>query len=282
MYHENLDFILWAKQQGAKSIIDVFINPETTEIMQREVMLYSGWTQCIDRKAVDFENRLWREAAELADILLCPSEWVSEGVRRFTPSAVSKIRVVPYGCSIDYHGRFNKPVKGRILFAGGDALRKGLHYLAQVASILKNRIPKLDVRIAGSLPNNVVRHPVCRDLNFLGKLTSDQMKDEYLSADVFVLPSLTEGFASVVAEAIGAGCPVIVTKEAGSPIVHEREGLIVPSRDVGALTNAIERIVTDRLFRADCSMNCLKKFDFYSEKQWEKRLADVFGDIFLN
>ena len=104
------------------------------------------------------------------------------------------------------------------------------------------------------------------------------MKEEYLSADVFVLPSLSEGFAAVVAEAIGAGCPVIVTKEAGSPIVYEREGLIVPSRDVGALADVIERIITDRSLRSACSANCLKQISFYSEEQWQRRLVAALKD----
>jgi glycosyltransferase involved in cell wall biosynthesis len=172
------------------------------------------------------------------------------------------------------------PVPGRVLFAGGDALRKGLHYLAQAASALQKKIPGLDVRIAGDLPELVTKHSICKNLHFLGQLTSEQMKEEYLTADFFVLPSLAEGFAGVVAEAIGAGCPVIVTQEAGSPIVHKREGLIVPSRDAEALTDAIERGVTDRLFRTECSINCLKQIPFYSEKQWKKRLVDVFGDSF--
>ena len=273
MYHENLDFVRWAKKQGAKSVVDVFINPETTEIMQQEGKRFPEWVKSTDRETVNFENHLWRETVALADILLCPSEWVAEGVRKISLGAELKIKIVPYGCSIDYQGRANKSVEGRVLFAGGDALRKGLHYLCEASSIVKNKIPELDVRVAGSLPENVVKHPVCRDLNFLGKLTSVQMKEEYLSADVFVLPALSEGFAGVIAEAISAGCPVIVTKEAGSPIVHEREGLIVPSKDVEMLADAIERIVTDRTLRSACSWNCLQQISFYSEEQWQKRLV---------
>jgi glycosyltransferase involved in cell wall biosynthesis len=136
------------------------------------------------------------------------------------------------------------------LFAGGDALRKGLHYLGEAASLLKKEISELDVRVAGALPDKVTQHTICKDLHFLGKLTSEQMKEEYLSADCFVLPSLSEGFAGVVAEAIGAGCPVVVTKESGSPVVHEREGLVIPSKNPQAIADAITRIVSDRDFRS--------------------------------
>lgn len=279
MYHEDLDFIQWAKEQGALSVIDVFISPITDRIMEQEANAFPDWADKADDEVVSFEQDLWDRTATLADILVCPSEWVADGVCAVSPSVANKIRVVPYGCSIEYQGRVNEPVQGRVLFAGRDPLRKGLHYLAQAATRLKGIIPNLDVRIAGNMPANVVEDPICKDLVFLGALGSDQMKNEYLSADVLVLPALSEGFAGVVAEAIGAGCPVIVTKEAGSPIQHEREGLVVPSKDIDALVEAIQRMVQDRNFRSDCSENCLDQRPFYSEPQWQKRLAAVLEEL---
>jgi len=274
MLQEGNVFVEYAKEKGVKIVVDVCVSPLATQIMDQEVAAFSDWgseTNCKDFLWLDSV----KESLALADLLLCPSEFVAEGVRAVSPDCEHKIRILPYGCSIDYQGRTNVPVPGRVLFAGGDALRKGLHYLAQAASALKTKIPALDVRIAGDIPECVRQHSICKDLHFLGKLTTEQIKAEFLSADCFVLPSLAEGFAGVVAEAIGAGCPVIVTKEAGSPIEHDREGVIVPSRDAVALANAIERLVIDHSFRSACSRNCLQQFPFYSEEQWRKRLVDT-------
>lgn len=274
MLQEGNVFVEYAKEQGAKIVVDVCVSPLTQHIMDQEVAGFLDWgggAYCKDSLWLDSVKK----SLALADVLLCPSEFVADGVRAVSPDCTHKIRVVPYGCSINYQGRTNEPVTGRVLFAGGDALRKGLRYLAQAATILKTKISVLDVRIAGALPECVTQHPICENLHFLGKLTTEQMKAEFLSADCFVLPSLAEGFAGVVAEAIRAGCPVIVTKEAGSPIINKREGFIVPSRDVEALTNAIEQIVTDRSLRTDFSANCLEQIYYYSEEQWQKRLVDV-------
>lgn len=280
MYHGAGPFVQWMKKRGVKSVVDVYISPIADRIMAREAEIIPEWGEGIQSQVTnDFFEKIWFETKEIADVLLCPSEFVAEGVREISPEAADKIRIVPYGCSIDYQGRVNDPVKGRVLFAGGDALRKGLHYLGNAATILKNTIPELEVRIAGSLPENVVRHPLCKDLHFLGKLTSQRMKEEYLSADVFVLPSLAEGFASVVAEAIGAGCPVIVTKESGSPVVHEREGLIIPSRDSEAIAGAMMRIISDRSFRSKCSTSALEQAAFYSEKEWQHRLVLLMKEL---
>lgn len=276
---EHLEFVRWAKSRGARSIVDVYISPLSNDVTNREYETFPDWGGWKEGAQLELENRLWREAAELADLLICPSEWVAEGVVKATPDAAGKIRIVPYGCSIDFDGKTNRPVKGRILFAGGYALRKGVHYLARAATLLDGDLEGLDVRGAGALPDEVTAHPVCRNLNFLGKLNMEQMKQEFLQADVFVLPSLSEGFAGVVAEAIAAGCPVIVTREAGSPIRDGREGLVIPSRDAAALANAIRRMVEDRAFRDACSAACLEQRSFYAEKAWRERLVEAIDSM---
>ena len=41
MYHENLDFVRWAKKQGLRSVVDVFISPSTSEVMKQEYAVFS-------------------------------------------------------------------------------------------------------------------------------------------------------------------------------------------------------------------------------------------------
>ncbi len=279
MYYENLDFVKFAKDRGLKIVIDVFIHPGSDCIVSNESSVFPDWSTSDSKSDIRMRAEMWQETALLADILLCPSEWVAEGVRELSPEHAHKIRIVPYGCSIDYQGRVNSPIKGRIFFAGGDPLRKGLHYLAGATTLIKKELPELDVRIAGVLDERVKNHPTCKDLNFLGKLTIEQMKDEFLSADCFVFPSLSEGFAGVVAEAIGAGCPVIVTKESGSPVVNEREGLIIPSKDVVGLKDAMARMILDRDFRGQCADNCLAQKIYYGDDQWANRLIEALNNL---
>lgn len=279
MYHENLEFVKYAKANGVLSAVDVFVSPCTDAIMQHEMEEFPDWGTT-DNAASSVIAEMWQETAALADVLICPSEWVAEGVVSCTSEAQSKIRVVPYGCSMDYGGQVNKPVLGRVLFAGRDPLRKGLHYLGRAAAVLKNESSaSIEVRVAGSMPPEVTEHPVCKDLTFLGQLDRAGMRNEFLTADCLVLPALSEGFAGVVAEAIGAGCPVVVTKEAGSPVRHEREGLLIPSRDHQALAEAVSRLVTDRELRDRCSAACLKQVEFYSETMWRKRLSEALREI---
>ncbi|MFS2056485.1 glycosyltransferase, partial [Variovorax sp. CT11-76] len=67
----------------------------------------------------------------------------------------------------------------------------------------------------------------------------------YNAADLFVLPSLEEGLAVVLCEALATGLPIVATRESGAAeiIEHDRSGKIVPSGSVDQLANAIGEMI---------------------------------------
>ena len=71
------------------------------------------------------------------------------------------------------------------------------------------------------------------------------MARHYGWADALVLPTLSEGSANVCHEARAAGLPVITTPNAGSPIRHGVDGLIVPIRDPQAIADAIVELMDE-------------------------------------
>jgi glycosyltransferase involved in cell wall biosynthesis len=79
-----------------------------------------------------------------------------------------------------------------------------------------------------------------------GELPGPALRAHYLAADVFVLPSLYEGYGMVIAEAIAHGLPVVTTD--GGALAHTLPpgaGLQVPAGDVAALQAALERVLAD-------------------------------------
>jgi glycosyltransferase involved in cell wall biosynthesis len=76
----------------------------------------------------------------------------------------------------------------------------------------------------------------------------DDMGDLYRLADVFVLPSLTEGTPMVLLEAMGLGLPVVATAVGGIPdcLEHDRQGLLVPAASPEALAEALLSLLRDR------------------------------------
>ncbi len=73
-----------------------------------------------------------------------------------------------------------------------------------------------------------------------------QVHSVYRGADIFVYPSLHEGSALAIGEALASGLPVITTANAGSVVRDGEEGYIVPIRDVEALMDRILTLYLDR------------------------------------
>jgi len=92
---------------------------------------------------------------------------------------------------------------------------------------------------------------------------------------MFVLPTHAEGLASVMIEAIVAGCPIITTRRAGVAIQDSVDGVIVAPGDVDALAAAIEKVHCDRAFRDALAANARKLADNYTMEAWKNRLIGV-------
>lgn len=278
MYGEDLSFLQWAKEKGAKIIVDVFVHPGTTRIVAEESVQIFGRDEGGFATA-KVQDQHSQQTFELADILLCPSQWVADGVCSMFPESGHKVRVIPYGSSLEIHSSINRtPKSGRVLFAGRDPLRKGLHYLAAAAHGARTHGVELDVRVAGVDVAEVdwIEHK--DELHCLGTLPMSQMHQEFTQADVLVCPSLSEGQAGVILEAMACGCPVISTKESGVDF-NPGCGITVPSRDAEALAHAILDVVGDPAKRNRLAEGALRQADEFSMKAWRQRLAEAVMEL---
>lgn len=257
-------FLTFAKQRGAKVITDFISSPNVREIERRERARWPGWDVGeMSQNSVDVYRRRCLWLVDLSDIYLCPSQAVADDLAELPGFDAARVRVVPYGSS-GVPSRQTSPEPGRVLFAGAALVRKGLPYLAQAASILKVQRPEVKIFIAGEASPSVRRRPETRHLNFLGHLNREAMTREFARADIFCLPSLTEGSATAIYEALAHGIPVVTTRATGSVVRDNVEGLIVPLRDGGAIADSIASIVGDRDRRAamsEAAMAAAEKFN---------------------
>jgi len=88
-------------------------------------------------------------------------------------------------------------------------------------------------------------------ISFVGAVPSADLARFYDAADVFVMPTLYEGYGLAVAEAVARGLPVIATRTGGIPdLVDEHSGVIVPPGAVDPLTTALDRVIRDDAWRS--------------------------------
>jgi glycosyltransferase involved in cell wall biosynthesis len=77
-----------------------------------------------------------------------------------------------------------------------------------------------------------------------GAVSDEELARLYGEADLFVLPSRFEGYGMAYAEALAHGLPVVATTAGAIPdTVPADAGLLVPADDVGALANALRRLI---------------------------------------
>jgi colanic acid/amylovoran biosynthesis glycosyltransferase len=127
---------------------------------------------------------------------------------------------------------------------------KGLIYALEAMSLLVERGLDFQYRIVGEGSARTEIETAIRDLGLAERVILTGAKDragcrdELGRADVFVLASVSEAFGLAAAEAQATGLPVVATRIGGLPeaVVDNQTGLLVPSRDPGALANAIQQL----------------------------------------
>jgi glycosyltransferase involved in cell wall biosynthesis len=279
-YHGNGgSFLSWAKRQGAKVVTDFVITPKYLEIEQRERLIWPGWDPDETPQPVidSYRARMARLVA-LSDLYLCPSQTVARDLADLPGFHPARVRLLPYGVS-GVLLRQARPERGRVLFAGAAGLRKGVPYLAQAAALLKARRPDIEIIVAGAVSPAVRRQPLAGNLTFLGHLDSEHMAEEFARADLFCLPSLAEGSATSIYEALANGLPIVTTESSGSIVRDGVEGLIVRERDSAAIANAIVRIAADRNLRASMSAAALAAADWFSEEACGRAFIHVIREL---
>lgn len=125
----------------------------------------------------------------------------------------------------------------RVLYAGHCSVRKGVPYLLEAVAGLK--LPDFELAINGSVDETLkdVMAKYASYYRFLGFQPRQKLHEVYSQASVLVLPTIEDGFAKVVTEAMACGVPVIATTNCGAPDVLDDgvEGFIVPIRDPEAI-----------------------------------------------
>jgi glycosyltransferase involved in cell wall biosynthesis len=160
------------------------------------------------------------------------------------------IRVVPNGVDLQGFGagRNKKRLENfRLLFVGRLNPVKGVEYLIDAMAGIKKKGTDVELTIAGDGPERKRLENLSKRLNvynhvrFLGMVDRLKIASLMSESDIFVLPSISEGFPLVVLEAMACGLPIIATKVGGLPEVIEegRNGLLVNPRDSVALASSI-------------------------------------------
>ena len=172
-----------------------------------------------------------------------------------------------------------------LCFAGALNARKGADHL--IEALRETFDLPWRLTIAGSIdPEIQERHHdflSCSRVHAMGWVSRGQLARIMAGSDIFILPSLAEGSARVVFEALSAGCFVITTPNAGSIVEDGEGGQIVSPGNVDELRSAIREVLKqDRSKVARVGRrNRLDVLNGYRQSSYGARLMEVYLSMYL-
>ncbi len=177
-----------------------------------------------------------------------------------------------------------------ILYVGQLIERKGVrHLLKALALVDPALLRKCKVAIVGAGPERgrlewlAGKLGLSEYITFTGKVSDDDLLDWYAAADIFVLPSLSEGRPTVINEAMASECAVIASDVSGIPeqVTEGRNGFLVPPADPVALAQKIAYLLENENAIGVMGRNGRNKI--IDEKiTWEgyaERMVRIYGQV---
>ncbi len=233
--------------------------------------------------AYDLPKDSMKKINSLVDVLIVPSNYAMK-MAVYVGFDNKKIQVIPFGVDISFYFEKNldKVLKKKefiVIFSGQLIFRKGIDVLIRSWQLAK--IPNGKLIFAGRShkeSDDYIRKLTENDnsIEFVGNLSKEELRDYYLKASIFVLPTFLEGSAKVTYEAMASGLPVITTKEAGSIITDGVDGFIIKKGDIIDLKEKIEYFHKDLSRISKFGANGKRNVSKYTWQNYAKNIDKVY------
>ncbi len=192
-----------------------------------------------------------------ADRVVCISQFAKGQLMRIShPDHWSKLQVCRLGVDpsqFAYADRALDKATTELLCVGRLSSAKAQVLLVQACARLRDEGLDFRLTLVGEGPDRarieqvIAQLQLDRQIQLTGALNQQAVREQFASADVFVLPSLAEGIPVVLMEAMSSGVPCVSTPVNGIPelIQHERTGLLAVPGDVDSLTTQLRRLILE-------------------------------------
>lgn len=248
-----LDLLRYAKSQGWTTVLgQIDPGPIEEDIVRQEgdrhPALAGAW-QAAPKSYWD----TWRQECELADRIAVNSVWSQQALAA-AGIAPDKLRVLPLAYQTPtvaefqrtYPARFDRDRPLRVLFLGQVILRKGLAALLDAATRMRS-LP-VEFWLVGSVgidraaadidEQNNLNQP--SNLRWLGSVPRSQTAEYYRQADVFLFPTLSDGFGLTQLEARAWHLPAIVSQHCGTVTTDGVNGWVLPEVSGEAIATTLQ------------------------------------------
>ncbi|MBT6053518.1 MAG: glycosyltransferase family 4 protein [Candidatus Scalindua sp.] len=243
-----------------------------------------------------YKKFIFERLINKADIIITPSNSTKNDLKRYCEINEEKIKVVHYGVEKrflpiskskveGYRSRNSLPSR-MILSVGTLEPRKNIVTLIKAFAKLREKgFIDYKLVVAGSkgwLYKEIFKEIGTRGLQkevlFLGNVADEDLPNLYNCADLFVYPSLYEGFGLPPLEAMACGVPVITSNTSSLPEVVGDAGIMVDPTDVNSLFEKMCQILGDSELRHYMKNMGLERAKLFSWRKTAKGIMEIYDD----
>lgn len=168
-----------------------------------------------------------------------------------------------------------------ILYVGSEQPRKNVPFLLEAISQLKKRIPEIKLLKIGNSQVPGAREKLLElietlglqeEVIFVGYVSENDITKYYNGADLFVYPSLYEGFGMPPLEAMACGTPVVTSNVTSLPEVVADAAITIDPHEVNAFVEAMYNVLTDEKLRENMIDKGLKRAQLFN---WERSAEEM-------
>jgi glycosyltransferase involved in cell wall biosynthesis len=242
-----------------------------------------------------YKKYILKTSIKKADIIIADSYSTKRDIVEFFRIKEEKIKVVYLGvesrfCPVsnveEYRLRNNLPSK-MVLNVGTLEPRKNVVALIKAFKELKGRgLKDYKLVIAGDkgwlykrIFDEVKSNGLQKEVLFLGIVEDEDLPMLYNCADIFVYPSLYEGFGLPPLEAMACGIPVITSNTSSLPEVIGNAGIMVDTDDINALCEAMYNVLKDKELWHQMSNKGLERAKLFSWEETAKKVLEIYNEV---
>jgi starch synthase len=274
-----------AHRIGVPTVLDVPIAHSgwVRQTMREEARLVPEYA--VTLQGHDFPDWMLAANAEefrVADVLLVLS---SHERRTLVAYGVdeSKMIEIPLGVDLELFApvpaRQARDEIFRVIFVGQITQRKGLSYL--VEAFERAALPASELLLVGPIVGSDAPWRATSGVRHVAAVPRAALPALYASANVYVLPSLAEGFPLTQVEAMAMGLPVIVSENtsAHDVVTDGQDGYVVPIRDAGAIAERLRLLYDDADLRARMGAAARRRAEQFGWERYHERVVEIVGDV---
>lgn len=234
------------------------------------------------------QEKYWKSLNNTIDLFHCPSLNIFNSAKRlgFKNSTYIPLAIDEIFLEVPIPKKLQRPT---LLYVGALAEQKGVQFLLPALKKIKKSFPNILLRLAGrgslltKLKRETIELKLEKNIEFVGFVPHGQIREFYLSGDIFVMPSIwQEQFGLVGPEALACEVPCIGSNVGGIPewLRHNENGFLVPPQEIDPLVDRIIDLLSNDQKRVAFGRNGRKMvLKEYGPKLYQKNIEEMITSL---